>query len=117
MIKQKVQTHNDGVVKIYGIENIAAPGKKPVEGLRHKYTIRYKEKTVGMQRYYTAKQTDVRVDFMINCPKLRNVSTQDIAVLPDGEQYEIVQVQYPEDDAPPTMNLSLESVGMKYECD
>jgi hypothetical protein len=39
----------------------------------------------------------------------------DVAVLMNGSQYEIKQVQYPPDVVPPSMDLSLESIGKIYE--
>lgn len=114
MVK-KVQTHNDGVVKIYGVDNIAQPGNKPKEGLVLKHTLRYKERTVGLTRSRLAQQTGVEVAHVLRCPRLRGISPQDVAIPNDGYQYRITMVQYPEDTNPPAMDLELERLEHSYE--
>lgn len=115
MIKAKPQMHNDGVVKIYRVDNIAPPGSKPIEKLVLKRTIRYKERTVGITRVRLAKQTGAEVSYVLRCPRLRDVSPQDVAIPNDGKQYRITMVQYPEDANPPTMDLELERLEHNYE--
>lgn len=116
MEKPISQTYKDGLVKIYSVSNIAAPGDKPVDGLSStpKDTLRYDERTVGINRYYTAMQNKVRIDMLLRCPRRRGVTTNDIAIPNDGQQYEIKQVQYPEDVTPPSMDLSLQKVVSNY---
>jgi hypothetical protein len=106
----ETQTYNDGVVKIYETSNTADPGNMPVEGLALKCTLRYDEKTVGINRYYIAMQNDIKIDRLVRCQKIESVTTQDIAVPNDGKQYKIRQIQYPEDVKPPSMDLSLERI-------
>lgn len=108
------QTYNDGVVKIYGTTDVAEPGNLPVDGLTLKETLRYEERTVGIKRFYTAMQQDIKIDMLLRCPQRRGVATQDIAIPIDGEQYEIKQVQYPPNVVPPSMDLSLERVKEKH---
>ncbi len=117
---QKTQTFNDGVVNIYSIENIASPGDMPKDKLVLKVSnLRYKERTVGMRRFWTALQNNVKVDMIIRVPctpmKLAAISTQDIVIPTDGKQYQIVQIQKPEDIYPPVMDLSLERVDAAYD--
>lgn len=112
---QNNQQFNDGVVKIYDVTNIAVNGAMPVEKLTLKQTLRYKERTVGLNRYWTALQANVRVSYVLRCQRLRGVSTQDVAIPNDGTQYRIVQIQYPEDINPPVMDLTLEKISQKYE--
>lgn len=104
---------NDGVVKIYSVEDISEPGNMPKDGLTLKQTLRYKERTVGMGRFWTAHQAQARIDLLLRTHKLRDVSTQDIAIPNDGKQYRIVQVQYPEELD--VMDLSLERIEQEYE--
>lgn len=114
------QTFNDGVASIYSVSNIAPPGGMPKEGLKLKIgSLRYKERTVGMSRYWAAMQANVRVDMVIRVPcapvRLTAISTQDVVIPVDGEQYRIVQIQKPEDMYPPVMDLSLERLVKKYD--
>lgn len=116
MLKSEIQAFNDGVVNIYSVGNIAPAGNKPKEGLTIKVgPLHYEERTVGMGRYWTAMQAQVKIDLMIRVPPIRSVSTQDIAIPNDGQQYEIKQVQYPPDVYPPVMDLSLEKVKADYD--
>ena len=111
----KAQSHNDGTVRLYSVGNISTPPLMPKEGLTHKASLRYKERTVGMQRYYTALQANVRVSYVLRCPLRRDISAQDVAIPNDGKQYRIVQVQYPEDISPPVMDLTLEELVQNYD--
>lgn len=113
---QKTQTFNDGVANIYKIDNTAEPGNMPKEGLLLRVgEVRYKERTVGMGRFWSAMQTQAKVERLLRMPRIIGVSTHDIIIPIDGSQYEIVQVQYPEDVFPPVMDLSLERVSAAYD--
>lgn len=104
------QTFNDGLVKIYSVENISEPGEAPMEEQVFKCSLRYKERTVGFSRYYSAMQANTKVSALIRCPRVRSVNEKDTAVLTNGEKYEISLIQYPEDTVPPVMDLTLERV-------
>lgn len=85
----------------------------PKDGLILKQTLRYKERTVGFKRYYAAMQNNIKIDFVIRCPQVRTVKADDIAILIDGDQYRVKQIQYPEDT--PVMDLTLERLGEFYD--
>ena len=114
-MNKQTQTFNDGVCKIYKVENTALPGDMPVDGLVLKQTLRYKERTVGMGRYYAALQNNIKVDFVIRCPEVRGLSEKNtdilVAILIDGQQYKVVQLQYIEDAQPPSMDITLTRLG------
>ena len=117
MIKNRlnVQTHNDGIVKIYTVTNVSAPPLRPVEGLVEKAALRYKERTVGLTRSQIAMQDGVSIAYVLRVPCLRNVSAQDIAIPNDGKQYRIRRITYPEDIAPMVMDLELSEVVTVYD--
>lgn len=113
--KTLTQTFNDGIVNIYCVENIAEPGNMPKDGLVLKIeNLRYTERTVGMGRYWTAAQAQVRIEQLLRVPRISSVSTQDIAIV-NGQQYKIVQIQYPPGIEPSCMDLSLERLEASYE--
>ncbi len=114
-MSKKPQNFNDGVVLIYSIADVAQPGCMPVEALTLKQSLRYHERTVGMARFYTAKQASVDVKYVLRCPRLRDISTQDIAIPVDGKQYKIDLIQYPEDIVPPVMDLTLQEIMQIYD--
>lgn len=113
-MQHRTQSFNDGVVKIYAVGNVSPLGSKPKEQLTLKGVLRYKERTVGLTRFWTAKQASVNIRYVLRCPLLRDVSTKDVAIPNDGKQYKIIQVQYPEDIEPPVMDLTLEEVSAVY---
>ena len=106
------QTHNDGIVKIYTVTDIAEPGGMPKEGLALKETLRYKRRTVGIQRYYTSLQANAQIEQVLRCPIRETVSPQDVAII-KGKQYRIEQVQYPEDT--PAMDLALSRLERDFD--
>lgn len=109
------QSFNDGVLTVYRLEDAAQPGRKPDTQLVEKVPLlRYAERIVGMNRYWSGLQNKVRVDWMVRTQRLDIVSTQDVVIRQDGEQYRIVQIQYPRDIAPRCMDLSLERVVERY---
>ena len=118
MSKTKFQSYSDGVVSLYKVTDLAQPGDLPVEGLVLKQSLRYKERTVGMTRYFAAMQNDIKVDFVIRCPEVRGLSEKAtdilVAILIDSYQYKVIQIQYIEDATPPSMDLSLERVGADF---
>lgn len=117
MSRNTAQTFNDGTVRLYKVSNVAPPGGKPKQALTQKCAMRYKERTVGLTRFYAALQANVRVQYVLRCQRLRDISTQDVAIPSDGKQYKIIQVQYPEDVFPPVMDLTLEEVTAVYAID
>lgn len=107
---------NDGLAAIYRVENQAAPGDKPVERLVRKGVLRYRRRTVGIQRHYAALNAGARVDLLLRVPFHRSVSAQDVAVpTADGRQYRITLVQAPEDVTPAVMDLTLERLEREYD--
>lgn len=116
MLKQKPQDEAfaDGIVKILRPVDNAEPGDMPVEKLELILTLRYRRRTVGVTRHYTAMQNMQRVDEVIRCPAAREVLEDDIAILPEG-RYIVRQVQYPEGTAVKVMDIALERVAEKSE--
>ena len=108
------QTFNDGIIKIYDVQDIAEPGNMPKDGLKLKETLRFHCRTVGIKRYYTAMQANQQVDALLRCPYRKSVSAQDVAVW-NGRQYRVELVQRPENIVPPVMDLTLARLEQDYE--
>lgn len=107
---------NDGLMTVYRVENQAAPGRKPVERLVEKCSLRYSRRTVGIRRHYAALRAGARVDLLLRVPYRPEVSAQDVAVPAlDGKQYRITLVQVPEDISPTVMDLTLERLERDYD--
>jgi len=105
------QTFNDGVLKVFSVE-AQDDGTEKLK-LEHG-KLRYEERTVGINRYYRAKQENVEISKVLRTQRLKNISTQDVAVV-DGEQYHIRRAVFPRDTVPPCWDLSLERVTHDYD--
>ena len=114
----KSQAYLDGVAHVYGVRDDSEPGGWPTETQILIATLPYHARTVGMSRYWAAKQAQVQIDHVIRCPLIssaiqpdgthvRRVRAGDLVILRDGLTYRIEQIQYPEDTMPPAMDLSL----------
>ena len=109
------QSFNDGLVKIYSVDDLADPGRLPLEVLSPKVTTRYEERRLGLQRYYEGRQNQVQIERVIRVPRHKCVSTQDVAITEDGKQYRIDMVQTVQGVYPPAMDLTLAKIEQKYE--
>lgn len=109
------QGYGDGMVTVYTVQNIAAPGLRSQEGLVKKITLRYEEQRLGIQRYYSGRQNQVEIQRVLRVPRAGNVSTQDVAITQDGKQYRIDLVQAVTDVYPPSVDLTLAKIEQQYE--
>lgn len=87
------QPLSSGTVRICDVVNAAEPGYKPVDKLLPKGQLRYENQRVGVQRYYQALQSQIQIDRVIRVQKAFAITSQDVAVTEDGEEYQIRQVQ------------------------
>lgn len=108
------QAYNDGVVTVYAVTDAGPPGGLPVEKPVKKVVLRYEERRLGLQRYYEGKQNQVEVERVLRTPRRKGVSSQDLAVTEDGQQYRIDLVQSATDVYPPSMDLTLTRIVQKY---
>jgi len=116
MKKPITQTYNDGVLAVYKVGNIAAPGNRPKDGLLLKFeSIPYEERTVGVTRFVANMQVQNTIEKLLRIPYVNGVSRDDVVVPIDGEQYRIKQAQVIKDVEPKCLDLSLERVASKYE--
>ena len=111
------QRFSDGVVTVYSVENVAAPGLKPAEKLHLKVKLRYEEQRLGIQRYYSGRQNQVEIERVIRVPRTGMVSTQDVAITESGHQSRIDMVQAAIDVYPPSVDLTLARIDQNFEVD
>lgn len=108
------QPFNDGVVRIYDVADVAAPGLKPQEGLKLTLTLRYAERKLGINRYYAAKQNQVEVERVLRVPRVPGLNAQQVAITEDGRQYRIDMVQLAADVLPPSVDITLAAIKQDY---
>ena len=104
------QRYNDGVVRIYSVEDTAAPGYAPVETPTLKITLRYEERRLGITRYFSGAQNQMQIDRVLRVQRAGKVNTQDIAVTEDGQNYRVNLVQSVPDVWPESMDLTLSKI-------
>ena len=105
------QNYNDGVVVIIAVVDTAQPGYQPQPGdPQVKYTLRYEERRLGIQRYYSSLQNQIQLDRVIRVPRVAGITTQDFAVTEDGQGYRIDLVQSVMDVYPPSLDLTLTQI-------
>lgn len=97
--KDTFETFNDGIVSIRLIDEDGNAGGE-------KERLRFRERTVGAQRYYEAMTAKVQIDRMIRVPFRPWLTTEYLAVI-EGEIYEIKQAQKIMDTKPKTNDISL----------
>lgn len=104
------QRYNDGVVRIYSVEDTAAPGYAPVETPALKITLRYEERRLGITRYFSGQQNQLQIDRVLRVQRAGKITSQDIAVTEDGQNYRVNLVQSVPDVWPESMDLTLSKI-------
>lgn len=106
------QSYNDGVVDVFSVHNVAQAGYAPVKELLYKVTLRYEERRMGINRYYSSMQAQMQIDRVIRVQKSIPINTQDV-VVEHGEQYRVELVQVVPDVYPASLDLTLSKVKQK----
>lgn len=109
------QSYNSGILTVYRVTDGAKPGFAPVPELEKAAALRYEELRLGLTRYYSAAQNQVKVEKVVRVPKGPDISTQDVAVTEDGRQYRIDLVQLADGVWPPSLDLTLAKVEQEYQ--
>ena len=113
--KEISQTFNDGIVTVYAVTDAAQPGYKPTPGINKIVQLGYEECRVGIQRFFSGQQNQIKVERVLRCPATGQISTQDIAITEDGQQYRIDLIQKVDGVYPPSVDLTLTHIQQKYE--
>ncbi len=113
-MKRKHEGFPDGIAVIFDNLYQGGVGDLPKDKLALRYKLRFRERTVGINRFYAALQDNGRIDRMIRCPRKDDVSVLDVVNIissgSDDKYYRIAQIQYPEDTEPAVMDISLERI-------
>ena len=108
-------TFDDGILTIFTTENAAEDGMKPVPVLVEKEKFYFGYDTLGITRYYTALQARQQIESVVNIPGWNDISSLDICVLENGNQYRLAMIQPQlDDDGLRITKLSLERLGENY---
>ena len=117
-IHRKAQCFPDGVADIYARSLSGGDGGLPdypvisggvVTNGTLRCSLRFREKKVGLTRYYAALNEDIQIDKIIVTLFNPAVSRLDVVVI-GAELYQIRQIQNTAGEYPETMDLSLERI-------
>ena len=111
------QPFNDGIAKIFTVDNVAKPVDMPKESLILKETLRFEYQRIGINRLYMSRQNQAEIEAVLRVPNRNNVSNQDVAIINGDEekQYAIESIQSVMDVWPPSMDIALRRIEQKYE--
>lgn len=110
------QSFNSGAVKIFSTADGAEAGYQPRIQLKKKFSARYEERRLGINRLYLSRQNLAEIVRVIRIPKaFLPVSSQDVAQTEDGMYYRIDTVQAAEGIYPPALDLSLRAVEEDFD--
>lgn len=101
------QTFNSGIVRIYTITDVAEPGRKPQRKETLLETLPYEDQSIGVTRYYQARQNQIDIEKVIRVPFRQSLNNKMTVKLEDGEAYCIDFVQPRIDVFPAAMDLTL----------
>lgn len=104
------QSFNDGTVTVFEQTENGQPGYQSRPALTEKVTLRFEERKLGIQRFYSAAQNQQRIERVIRAPRTQKVNAQDVARTHDGKQYRIELVQLVPDVFPPSVDLTLSRI-------
>lgn len=110
---------DSGTLTVWRGTNTAPAGRQPVMEYQQIWGSYYQDRTIGVQRYYTAQQHGDRPDFLVRVNRTWELSaaTDRVLLSPFGwqdtkEAYRITQIQQVEDeDGLPVTDLTLERDG------
>ncbi|WP_312047476.1 hypothetical protein [Anaerotignum sp.] len=107
------QSYNDGVVKIYEVRNIAEAGYTPKKGLALRYSLRFDEQRLGINRLYMSRQNQAQILRVLRVQRVKDISPQDVVIV-EGRQFKIDTVQSVKDIYPPSLDLALTATVHEY---
>lgn len=109
-------TFDDGILKIYTLENTSEPGDMPKEKLVLASEHYFGYETVYNKRYFTALQANVKIENLVHILQDREIQALQIAVNEAGAQFKIAQAQHGNNkDGTEITWLSLERLVESYE--
>lgn len=98
---------NSGILKIYNTDDEG----EIINGSYKQY--RYGDRTIGVKRYFSARQNDIELDKVVHIHQNISLRTDDAVVI-NGTRFKIEQIQHLYDTNPKCTVLSLRQRGI-YE--
>ena len=92
-------TFDDGILKVYRLENIASKGDMPNNVLVYKSSFYFSFDNLGITRYYTALKNNQRIESVVNIEFNILVRIHDIVKMEDGSCFRIEMLQREKDES------------------
>ena len=92
-----------GILKFYSLQNIASAGLMPKEALVEQGSAFYYERTIGINRAYSAMSANQKIDKLVRCYNQTIPYNAEYVILEDGLQYRISLKQVLGDDVDLTL--------------
>lgn len=109
---------DSGIVRICELVQLQPNGGMPSFRLETKFSVFYGERTVGVTRLYSALGANQKIDALIRVWENRDILVDMFAVMEDGSQFRISEIQHlKDDDGLKVSDLTLEKVGSFYDID
>ena len=110
---------DSGTLEVFELRECAAQGRKPKKILRPSFEpCFYGELNVGYKRQYAAMGVSQLIDKLVRIWQNRGIAIGMVAVLDDGQQYRIDNVQHLNDETgEPVTHLTLRRLGGLYDVD
>lgn len=105
--KQISQTYNDGIVKLYCVQDTAETGRMPVRHETLVVQLDYENRSVGSSQFYQAAQAQIKIEKVIRVQRRSGIDTKMMAELEDGTKYDVARVQLITDCRPASLDLTL----------
>lgn len=108
---------DSGTLEVFELRECAAQGRKPKKILRPSFEpCFYGELNVGYKRQYAAMGVSQLIDKLVRIWQNRGIAIGMVAVLDDGQQYRIDNVQHLNDETgEPVTHLTLRRLGGFYD--
>lgn len=104
---------DEGLLKIYNLQNTAPNGAMPVEKLVKLDEAYYAVKTIGFNRMYAAKAANHHLDKLVRAYMTALPEAAKYVILEDGLQYRITDINVIVDED--ACDLSLERLESNYD--
>ena len=110
-------TFDDGIIRLYTIQNVAEAGAKPNRKLVLSESYYYGYETLGINRYYTALKANQQIEAVVHIQGWDEINTAEtVAVMENNNQYRITLAQPTLDEYGLRITrLSLERINELYE--
>ncbi len=90
-------TFDDGILKVYSVQNTAEKGDKPKLEYSYLNSYYFAYSTVGITRYYTAKANNEMIENVVKIYQDRTIKVNDVIEI-ENNFYKVLLIQHTVDE-------------------